>query len=161
MSFRIRKTARQTSAILLRLQGFTYQEIGNRLKVTRQQAQNLIEPSCPVRKVIRERSLGKCEKCGCATPNGHIHHKQEKGQLEENFNDPGNLQYLCTSCHMHEHSRISESSSLFNIVVDEKTGQRIEGIAKRDERTFSQVIRFAMRDFIEKHPRPESQQVVT
>ena len=88
----------RTQAIRLKLQGLTYEQIGNKLGISLGQAQVLIRPSAPTRKLVKQRAEGKCENCGTTLPNGQYHHKSSKTTVAA-FNQAENLEYLCPTCH--------------------------------------------------------------
>jgi HNH endonuclease/Homeodomain-like domain-containing protein len=92
-------------ALAMKLHGLTYAEVGAKLGVSRQRAQQLIRPPQAIWVEVRNRATGKCQKCGIKTEKGHVHHKKSTGITAENFNDLANLLYLCVSCHRSEHER--------------------------------------------------------
>lgn len=82
-------------------QGFTYAAIGQAVGISRQRAQQIVRPPSMLFTRIRKRSKDKCEGCGIPLRlgDGHVHHKQVNGNLE----DLANLLYLCRSCHRRQH----------------------------------------------------------
>ena len=101
--------SRRAKALQLRLQGFTYQAIGSHLGVSRQRIQQLLSPPKPIRDLVIRRAKEKCERCGVRCRGyGNVHHKNVEQELEEQFNDLDNLQWLCLPCHkfVHAHSTV-------------------------------------------------------
>jgi len=94
-------------AIIGRLMGLSYEQIGESLGISRQRVQQLVSPPAAVRELIVKRAKGKCQKCGIFVgKSGHIHHIG----AEEDYNDIDNLQLLCLSCHWLEHkAQVSKS----------------------------------------------------
>src|SRR5580692_8677062 len=93
---------RKREAVKMKLQGLSYREIGAKLGVTRQRAQQLVRPPALIYKAVRDRAKSRCEKCRTELKSGHVHHKDTK--KFDDYNDIGNLQYLCTSCHVSAHA---------------------------------------------------------
>lgn len=93
-------------AILLKIEGKTYSEIGSILGIARQRAQVLVKPRLGICVLVRRRANGACEDCGLAESgtHHHIHHKTYSTSPSE-FNHPDNLQYLCKVCHLHKHAK--------------------------------------------------------
>lgn len=98
-------------AIRLKLQGKSYREIGDELGISRQRAQQLVEPTAGIRLIVRNRAGGLCEECKNKTPHGHLHHLAEEGRTEEDFNNPNNLKFLCTRCHQAEHLDVNRGAN--------------------------------------------------
>jgi hypothetical protein len=90
-------------AISLRLSGLTYREIGKSLGITPQGAQSLVKPAAPIYNFVKDKTNGKCAKCGVAIDNGNVHHKVSEGITQKEYDSIENLEYLCISCHQHEH----------------------------------------------------------
>jgi len=90
--------------IKLRLDGFTYSEIGRRAGVSRQRIQQIISPPKAIRDFVIRKYNGHCMRCGLYVgKGGHIHH--EPPNEEEDYNDIEKLQLLCISCHRKIHSK--------------------------------------------------------
>lgn len=99
----VKRTPKSKEATRLKLLGLTYREIGELLGVTRQRAQQLVRPPVGVWREVRDAQGSKCADCGADAPyNGHIHHHELKSTVYE-YNLPGNLVYLCNSCHCRRH----------------------------------------------------------
>lgn len=103
---------RTTKMLRMRLEGYTYQEIGKKFKVSRQRVQQQISPPSGVRRQVVKKAKGRCQGCGIVVGlSGHIHHKSlalgkyglKKGQLIEDYKDMKNLELLCISCHRLRH----------------------------------------------------------
>jgi len=95
--------SKRTDAIKLRIEGYTYAEIGTRLGISRQRAQQLTSPPRAVRDFVVQKADGRCLDCGFHTgTSGHVHHLSNG--LEYSYNDLENLQLLCPSCHRIAHS---------------------------------------------------------
>jgi predicted Zn-ribbon and HTH transcriptional regulator len=106
-------------AIRLKCDGFSYSEIGKRLNISRQRAQQLVRPSPEICALVYRRANGSCQNCGMPSPMGQIHHVESV----EKYNDPSNLQYLCVSCHTFIHSqslRQPHSISIISAMMMEK-----------------------------------------
>ena len=97
-----KNAARAETALLLRLRGLTYAEIGTQLGVSRQRAQQLIRPPREIYEIIKKRANGRCEECATEIANSQLHHRQADRELSA-FNEIENLQYLCRSCHTTKH----------------------------------------------------------
>ena len=95
---------RHIEAIGMYLAGCTYAEMGEKLGVSRQRAQQLVRPPKAVYELVRDRAKGKCQKCHVKLANGHVHHKERVGMTADNFNEIDNLMYLCVACHQIEHA---------------------------------------------------------
>jgi predicted nucleic-acid-binding Zn-ribbon protein len=102
---RHRDDGKRIEATELRVKGLTYAEIGQALGISRQRAQQLVEPNRDVYAFVRTKANWRCETCGVAIINGQLHHIQATGNTLENFNDIDNLRYLCVACHMRAHAR--------------------------------------------------------
>jgi hypothetical protein len=98
----IKKSPKAKRAIALRLSGMAYWEIGKEMEISHQHAQQLCRPADPIRKQLKDRVNGSCERCKIEAPHGHCHHRISKGITEQQYNDPANLEFLCISCHMKE-----------------------------------------------------------
>jgi hypothetical protein len=97
------KIKKQEIILNLRFAGLTYQQIGANLHISRQRVHQLIAPPKRVRDKIVRLAGGQCHNCGIqVNGSGHVHHISCQG---ENYNDIGNLQLLCLSCHRKAHSR--------------------------------------------------------
>lgn len=78
----------------------TYTQIAKKYGVSRQRIQQKICPPQCMKEFIVERDNFKCVLCGTVVGySGHIHHKGYK----ESYNNPANLELLCTSCHVKIH----------------------------------------------------------
>ena len=88
----------------LRIEGHTYSEIGKRLGLSRQRAQQLTQPPLVVRRMVASAACGECQRCGMFLMyRGDVHHRSSKIETPELYNDTANLQYLCKSCHRMAH----------------------------------------------------------
>lgn len=92
-----------SQALTLRLEGLSYSEIGRKLGVSRQRAQQILMPPPPIYNLIRKRAGDRCERCGVFVTSGHVHHRNWQ---DGNHNNPDELEYLCPSCHMKSHPGI-------------------------------------------------------
>jgi hypothetical protein len=91
-------------AMVLRLKGLTYRQIGEALGISRQRAQQLTSAPTAVRNLVVKRTKGQCERCGLVVGNsGHIHHRGTDLETAESYNDVANLQLLCGGCHTRIH----------------------------------------------------------
>jgi hypothetical protein len=91
-------------ALEMRLEGRTYLEIGRELRVSRQRAQQILEPPAVIRAAVVDRDGGLCRGCGLIVgKSGHIHHRGSTGLAPETYQDLANLILLCISCHRGEH----------------------------------------------------------
>lgn len=87
-----------------RLDGLTYQQIGEELGVSRQRVQQILSPPPAIRKAVATRAHHRCERCGIAVGlSGHIHHDNPLGR--EDFDDINTLQLLCFRCHRLVHGK--------------------------------------------------------
>ncbi len=88
--------------LVLRLDGFTYQYIADKAKVSRQRVQQILSPPKAIRQFVVEKYHGRCADCGIYVgDSGHVHHQNT---LEEDYQDINNLFLLCVSCHRQRHS---------------------------------------------------------
>ena len=83
------------SALVLRLDGKTYRQIGTALGVSRQRIQQILMPRPAVWNAVKNRANGRCERCGLAGESHHVHHRGAGKDQADTFNDLENLQYLC------------------------------------------------------------------
>ena len=101
----------------LKLDGYTYQVIGDSFGISRQRVQQLLEPPTLIRKTVYKRAGGRCENCGILVGvSGHLHHRNN-GDID--FQDIDNLELLCPSCHRLTHAFDNPNSTplvLKNIV---------------------------------------------
>jgi 5-methylcytosine-specific restriction endonuclease McrA len=106
------------AALLLRLKGLSYREIGEVLGTSRQYAQQITSPPPYVYASVRARAKLRCEECGIKIESGHVHHKTRKADNVETYNGMANLEYLCISCHMQRHAgdvvRVTKPASTWN-----------------------------------------------
>jgi len=122
--------------LLLRLNGFTYNDIAHKAGVSRQRVQQILSPPKNIKDLVVNRANGKCEGCGIRVGHsGHIHHINNE---DEDYNDTDNLQLLCISCHRKAHNTgVSKMPKLIKVhdnVYDELTA------AKKEGETYSEVI---------------------
>jgi DNA-directed RNA polymerase subunit RPC12/RpoP len=89
---------RKAQAIQYKLQGLTYQEIGDLLSISRQRAQQLVRPPRAIYDLVRKKANYKCQECQVEIKAGHVHHEDR-----DDYNDIANLVYLCVSCHKNRH----------------------------------------------------------
>lgn len=94
-------TERRKMAHAMKREGKTYREIGEKLGVSHQRAQQLVRPPKAIYDAVKDRARGRCEDCGIADESGHVHHADEFAELH--LNDAANLEYLCASCHRTRH----------------------------------------------------------
>ena len=87
-------------ALGYRLEGMTYGQIGEKLGLSRQRAQQILRPPKIIYDSVRTRAEYKCDNCGLLTQIGHIHHIENR---DMDYNDIANLRYLCVSCHKQIH----------------------------------------------------------
>ena len=94
---------RRAKALALRLSGLTYGQMGEKLGVSRQRAQQLVSPPKEIRTIIVAHANGCCEDCGIGVgDSGHVHHRDTDNG--DTYNNVDNLQLLCLSCHRKAHS---------------------------------------------------------
>ena len=97
----------------LRLQGFSYQAIGERAGVSRQRIQQLLEPPKAVRTAVVTAADGLCKDCGADIgASGQVHHKDAVNMDGDDYNDFVNLVLLCISCHIITH-RLNPGALLY------------------------------------------------
>lgn len=97
---------RDRKVIELYLAGMTYRSIAENVGLSRARISQIIRPPKPIYKLVRNRAEGKCEQCGTELEKGHVHHVNSKERSIEDFNDIGNLQYLCQPCHREAHNGV-------------------------------------------------------
>ena len=94
-----KKHLRNHEAVALWLYGFSYTQIASMIGGTRQNVQQLIQPTYNIRLWVRARAGDRCEgvRIGrrCAAKGKHIHHRSRT--MPHNRLD--NLELLCLSCH--------------------------------------------------------------
>lgn len=93
------QSPRRAVARELKAGGMTYAQIGERMGITRQRAQQLVAPTPLMQKKLVARANGKCERCGKGGKL-HGHHNNYDG-------NPG--EFLCASCHQLEHLKNMEN----------------------------------------------------
>jgi len=99
----LKATVSKHAMLIMRLDGYTYQEIANKAGVSRQRVQQLLSPPQVIRNIAYKRASGRCQSCGVLVgKSGHVHHMGSNGG-EEDYNDVDNLQLLCLSCHRKIH----------------------------------------------------------
>jgi 5-methylcytosine-specific restriction endonuclease McrA len=94
---------KKQTALLLRLEGKTYAEIGQAIGTSRQYAQQLVRPPVAIYNLVRERAGNVCQDCGIEPRDGHVHHKGAEGLTPDEYNSIENLSFLCVSCHRKAH----------------------------------------------------------
>jgi len=99
-----RNEPRRVQALQFHLRGLSYTEIGKELGVSRQRAQQLLRPPIAIYHSVRRKAQYKCENCGVRINSGHVHHRKCLGLTPDDYNDFGNLQYLCAQCHGEAHA---------------------------------------------------------
>lgn len=99
---------RRNAALEMRLNGLTYAQIGEKLGVSRQRAEQMVSPPKEITESVKVKAHGRCENCGIVVAFGHVHHKNTTVLIED-FNDTQNLQYLCPSCHRMAHRKAPEA----------------------------------------------------
>ena len=94
-------------ALRWRLEGFTYQRIGEELGLSHQRIQQLLQAPKEIRHLIIDRAGNACQTCGInlSKGRGHVHHRLAKGLQADDWNDLDNLVYICLSCHRYDHSK--------------------------------------------------------
>lgn len=98
-------TKRGQLAMKMRLDGYTYREIGEHLRISQQRVQQILSPPTAVYRYVAERAKHACELCGVKCGNGQVHHKQSTGITPEQYQDIDNLQHLCWPCHRKAHNQ--------------------------------------------------------
>ena len=56
------------------------------------------------RALVRNRSHGRCERCGVPTANGEWHHRRGRAVKDEHTHHPCNGVWLCGMCHREVHA---------------------------------------------------------
>jgi 5-methylcytosine-specific restriction endonuclease McrA len=113
----------RTSALMLRLGGLSYAEIGQRLGLSRQRIQQILSPPAHVRREVVQKAKGKCSFCGLMVGmSGHVHHRRALGAAADDYNDMENLTLLCGSCHAVRH------------VVPEHAAKSVQKMILREQR---------------------------
>ena len=88
----------------LRLDGLTYAQIGEKVSLSRQRVQKLLQPPPLVRLALSDKYGDSCADCGIDLQfHGHAHHIATKDGVED-WNDLPNLVLLCISCHRRAHN---------------------------------------------------------
>ena len=101
---------RPEQMLLLRLDGATYQAIGDVAGISRQRVQQILRPPMALRRTIVAQYNGRCEDCGVRVGlAGHLHHKDLAVELGQ-WNDVDNLELLCISCHRMRHGALRSHS---------------------------------------------------
>jgi len=94
------------TALMMKLEGKSYAQVGKELGISRQRVQQLLRPPTNVWKLVYNRANGKCESCGIIVGySGHVHHKANNG---ENYQDTDQLELLCVSCHRKAHTPFTQ-----------------------------------------------------
>jgi hypothetical protein len=87
--------------INLRLDGYTYAEIGKLYGVSRQCIQQFIDPPKGIVLEVSKRANYKCEICGINLKHGgHLHHKTNG---DYDYSSADNMMLVCASCHRRIH----------------------------------------------------------
>lgn len=68
------------------------------------------------RRTVRERSMGRCERCGSPAAFGHWHHRRTRSVRDAHTHCPCNGIWLCTTCHRDVHSHPVRSQGEGTIV---------------------------------------------
>ena len=90
-------TRTKEQMLAMRLSGLTYAQIGETAGVSRQRVQQLLRPPAAVRDEVVERFQGRCATCTILVgQSGQVHLGR--------WNDIGNLELLCVSCHLAKHT---------------------------------------------------------
>ena len=85
----------------LKLDGYSYNHIGELAGISRQRVQQLLSPPIAVRRIIVKAYNGHCAACDIYVGyGGHVHHK---GHEEETYNQIEQLELLCPTCHRAKH----------------------------------------------------------
>jgi len=93
---------RKELALALKLLGYSYRAIGEKLGISGQRAYQIISPPGHVRTQVVQQAAGRCQDCQIHVGSqGHVHHKGS--DTTEDFNDVDNLVLLCASCHRRAH----------------------------------------------------------
>jgi len=127
----------RTEALRMRLEGRTYQEIGERFGVSRQRVQQVLSAPKHIKELVIKRAGGKCEDCGIIIRRSPQIHHTGKANGPEDYQDEENLQLLCLSCHLRAHTvseetkeRQSENIAARRLRVYLKTGVAPGGLPK-------------------------------
>jgi hypothetical protein len=95
----------------LKIKGLSYAEIGKRLGVSRQRAQQLVAPTPLARKLARAEMGERCAACGATERKLHLHHDSYESA-------PSRL--LCVPCHRKAHAgtrAVSPQPGTMNILL--------------------------------------------
>lgn len=132
---------KRKDALKMRLSGMSYNAIGESLGISRQRIQQLLSPPKHIRDIVLNRAGGRCQNCGLIIGrSGHIHHQ---GSKEEDYNDVGNLQLLCITCHRKAHNESGRQWNLsgkIRIKISQDLKEKLQDIGLKDE-SFDDVVR--------------------
>jgi len=88
--------------LALRLQGWTYRQIGNKFGVSGQAVHQVLTPPPPIRAVVAQRAHERCDVCRVDLGlTGEVHHPS--GDDPHHWQDLDQLQYLCRNHHWEAH----------------------------------------------------------
>lgn len=119
---------KRQEALDLRVEGLSYKEISVRFGVSRQRIHQLIAPPSDVRDAIVKKYKGECAKCKLIVgTSGHVHHKEN---ISDDYNDMGNLELLCPSCHMKAHNKLSLKPKTYHVLLQPVTFAKVPRLHK-------------------------------
>jgi DNA-binding CsgD family transcriptional regulator len=129
---RIKKnTIRRHEALILKLQGLTYRDIGKKLNISGQRVQQILSPPAYIRNLVCQKADGKCQVCGkFVGDSGDVHHN---GYDFENYDEVQNLTLLCISCHRKAHA-------LPEVLKELKASEKASITAQRSYKTYDRNI---------------------
>ena len=126
---------RRRQARKLKQKGLTYAQIGERMGITRQRAQQLVTIPKPELEKLRAAANGKCQKCGKTSKKLDGHH--------ENYNSD-KLIMVCVSCHMRQGAKSNGKN--YCIRSQGKMNEQVEFLCKTWGVDASKAIRKAVAD---------------
>jgi hypothetical protein len=92
----------KATAITLKMQGLTYEEVAERMNCTPANVSQLCRPSKNIAWELKRKAKFRCQHCNTPIRTGHVHHIDYNVSIEI-FNSISNLLYLCDACHSKLH----------------------------------------------------------
>ena len=63
------------------------------------------------RSTVKQRSHGRCERCGCPAPVGAWHHRRGRSVRDQHTHCPCNGVWLCHLCHVDVHAHPAQAQA--------------------------------------------------